>query len=876
MDEFPRVSVVIVNLNGKTHLNECLKSLMRLDYPKDRLEVIIVDNGSQDGSVEYIEAKFGWVKLIKNPKNEGFAKPSNDGARAASGDYVAFLNNDMKVRKDWLRELILSLKRSNAQCAGSVLLNWDGELLDFAGGSASFYGMGFQYDFHKNIKELESSLVKDKELFFACGGAMIVDRRVFLEIGGFDEDYFAYFEDLDLGWRLNIFGYKVVLSVKSRVFHKHHITGNRFANDRMLVLYNRNSLYTIYKNYGEEMLNKVFWPTILMDNALIFEDSKIDRDEFDLQKTREPLDDKGRNITNTSIAQLCAIRDLAVNIGKMSQKRAYIQANRKLSDQEIMRFFTDPFVLLGKNDDAFYEYRYDFIKSFGIDKFFGQPLKRKVLLISSDNIGKKMAGPGIRYWEMAKALVDTGKFDIELACPGGCELSYPGISTISYRLDSYADLLDAVKHANIIMLQGFALDNMVKLRSAVKKKYVIVDIYDPFMIENIEVFKEKDPSFRNARHKEALDCLEYQLKIGDFFVCANEKQKDYWIGMLSAFNRVTPKVYDIDKSGDRLVEIVPFGISDQQPEHNKKVLKGVWPGINENDKVLIWGGGVWNWFDPVTLVKAVAQISKTRSDVKLFFMGVKHPNPDIPEMKMLNQAVELAKNLGVYDKFVFFNYDWVDYHDRQNYLLEADIGVSCHFQTLETRFSFRTRILDYLWTGLPIICTKGDYFAELIEKEQLGKTVDFMDSDGLADAIVSLLDDREYFDTCKRNVVVAAEAFKWSRIVKPLESFCDHPIYLGNRSVDKDDVVPEQDKAKNVMFKRRKAARGSIPAMIGEIQDHQEKLEQDIIETNKKNDIIYDILIELQSWSYMMNDRFNKVKGALNPVRAIRKLFRRK
>lgn len=880
MDEFPRVSVVIVNLNGKTHLNECLKSLMRLDYPKDRLEVIIVDNGSQDGSVEYIEAKFGWVKLIRNSKNEGFAKPSNDGARAASGDYVAFLNNDMKVQRNWLIELIRTLKATNAKCAGSVILNWNGRLLDFAGGSTNFYGMGYQYHFHEEINTLEPFLSQDKELLFACGGAMIADRRVFLEVGGFDEDYFAYFEDVDLGWRLNILGYKIMLSAKSRVYHKHHSTGNRFAPERMSVLYNRNSLYTIYKNYSDEMLSKVFWPTLLMDNAIIFEDSGLDRDAFDIMKSHDQLEAGSQNITNQSAAQLCAIRDLAVNIDKLSKKRAYIQANRKVDDKDIIKFMTEPYKLLGKSYDAFYNYRYKFIKSFGIDKVFQKTLKRTVLLVCNDELGNKLAGPAIRYWEMAKNLADTGKFDVILACLNHCSLSHDGVEIVEYSEKDGNPMLWAASRSDILIIQGYAFDRYPALRIVAKNKYVVSDIYDPYMIENIEAMKEEDNESRKKNYEDSLVSLEYQLKTGDFFICANEKQKDYWVGMLSALNRITPELYDIDSSGDRLVGLVPFGIQNESPVHSKNVLKGVWPGIGEKDKVIIWGGGVWNWFDPLTLIRAVEKISKQRNDVKLFFMGVKHPNSNIPQMKMLVDAVKLAKDLKVFNKFVFFNFEWVDYNDRQNYLLEADLGVSCHFKTLETRFSFRTRILDYLWADLPIVCTEGDYFSDLVAKEKLGMVVGYEDVDMLAESINTLLSDEEMYQLCKRNVPKVAQDYKWRQVMKPLIEFCENPICLSIRSdktrdkdSDEQNMTIQQRTGRHVHSRRPS---GSVLDKLDWIDNRQDVLEDSLDDLKKQNESIYDTIVELQSWSYMMNDRFNKVKGALNPVRAIRKLFRRK
>src|SRR4029077_10583123 len=104
------------------------------------------------------------------------------------------------------------------------------------------------------------------------------------------------------------------------------------------------------------------------------------------------------------------------------------------------------------------------------------------------------------------------------------------------------------------------------------------------------------------------------------------------------------------------------------------------------------------WFDPLSLIKAVDLLTRSHSNIRLFFLGMQHPNPSVPEMQMAHRARELADELGLTAKNVFFNEKWVPYAERQNYLLDADVGVSTHFEHIETTFSFRTRILDYLWT----------------------------------------------------------------------------------------------------------------------------------------------------------------------------------
>lgn len=865
----PKVSIVIPNLNGKEHLRGCLDSILKLDYPQEKIEVVIVDNNSTDGSVEFLRKNYPWVRLIVNEKNEGFAKPSNDGARKATGDFVAFINNDMRVQKSWLIELVKSLAKENAVCAGSVILDWNGKHLDFAGGSVSFYGMGYQYDFKAPMAQVEPGLREDKEIFFACGGAMIVERKIFLSCGGFDEDYFAYFEDVDLGWRLRVLGYKIILSVKSRVYHRHHSTGARFAMERMWVLYERNKLYTIYKNYGEELLQKAFWPTILMDMAIIYERSGIRREDFDLRLTNAELP-QGQLISNLSAARICAAQDFIKNIDRVSAKRRQIQQNRKTDDSEIIPFITDPFICQGRESEDYNKYKYQLIKTFGIDKAFGRELKRKVLLVCGDKLGAKMAGPAIRYYEFAKVLSKT--CEVFVASYGESDLVSDNFTIFSYTYDDTRNLIHYAKEADIIVYQGFVGAFCEEFSRIAATRFLIIDLYDPYLIENVEIFKDKETGARLENYNFSLKTLNEQLESGDFFLCANEKQRDYWIGMLSALDRMTPDVYDLSRSGEKIIDVVPFGLSDKKPHHTRDVLKGVWPGINPDDKVIIWGGGVWNWFDPLTLIRAVKLISEKRNDVKLFFMGVKSPNPDVPEMKMLNDAVELSKSLGLFGTSVIFNFGWVDYEDRQNFLLESDIGVSCHFATLETRFSFRTRILDYLWAGLPIVCTKGDHFAKLVEKENLGIVADYKNVEQLADAITTLLDDKQRYNACRANVERVSEDFKWSKVVKPLEDFCENPVH----SVKPVRAVEAAQPPLASAAERGHSGRTSVMARLAAIEENQQKLNAQLrsdARTERENN---EILNDIQKWTYMMNNRFNRFKKVVSPLAFFRRLFRRK
>jgi glycosyltransferase involved in cell wall biosynthesis len=308
----------------------------------------------------------------------------------------------------------------------------------------------------------------------------------------------------------------------------------------------------------------------------------------------------------------------------------------------------------------------------------------------------------------------------------------------------------------------------------------VADVYDPMHLEQLEQGKELGRAQWDKQVLDATDVLNEQLERGDFFLCASERQRHFYLGQLAALGRINPANYDDDPDLDRLIDVVPFGLSETPPVHERAVLKGVLPGIGADDKLLLWSGGLYNWFDPKSLIEAVARLSQTHDDVRLFFQGTKHPHPGVPEMGIVAESRQLARDLGVLDTAVFFNSSWVDYADRQNYLTEADAGVSTHFSHVETTFSFRTRILDYLWAGLPMVVTEGDHFAQLVAEEKLGVVVPSGDVDALVAALEKVLYDEAFIRTAKRNVARVRQRYFWSVVLAPLVRFVADPRHAAD------------------------------------------------------------------------------------------------
>jgi glycosyltransferase involved in cell wall biosynthesis len=191
--------------------------------------------------------------------------------------------------------------------------------------------------------------------------------------------------------------------------------------------------------------------------------------------------------------------------------------------------------------------------------------------------------------------------------------------------------------------------------------------------------------------------------------------------------------------------------------------------------VLIWGGGIYDWFDPLTLIRAVGTLAERRPDLRLFFLSVTHANPAIGTMRMAQDAIALAEQLGLLGTHVFFNDQWVEHERRADYLLDADVGVSTHLDHLETAFSFRTRLLDYLWAGLPIINTSGDAFEALIIEHELGAVVPPGDIKALASAIERLVYESDRLTATAARVSAFAPELQWTNALAPLVAYCGAP-----------------------------------------------------------------------------------------------------
>lgn len=247
----PTVSVVILNYNGIAHLGACLSSLAQTTY-RD-FETLLVDNGSGDGSVAYVKERFPWVRVLELKTNLGFAEGNNVGMRAAAGRYIILLNNDTEVEPSWLGGLVEVAEADGriGACQPKIRMFNDRRLLNSAGGRCTFLGYGGDTGFGE-VDDGRYDVPRD--IFYACGAAVLLRREALERVGLFDPKYFIYHEDVDLCWRMHLYGYRVVYVPSSLIYHK---VGGSTPKLSQLYRREKNMTRTLLKNYQLSTLAKI-------------------------------------------------------------------------------------------------------------------------------------------------------------------------------------------------------------------------------------------------------------------------------------------------------------------------------------------------------------------------------------------------------------------------------------------------------------------------------------------------------------------------------------------------------------------------------------------------------------------------------------------
>ncbi len=269
----PEIAVVILNWNGRNFLEKFLPDV--IEYSRHIADVVVADNASEDDSVSYLKANFQEVKIIENHENGGFAKGYNDALKQVNCKYYLLLNSDIRVTEGWLEPLLEFIKSDdNIAAIQPALRSFDDpEKFEYAGAAGGFidrYGYPFcRGRIFQSIENDTGQYNDNCEIFWASGACMMLRRDIFHNAGGFDNDFFAHMEEIDLCWRIKNIGYKIMYCHDSVVYH---VGGGTLpkSSSRKTYLNFRNNMFLLFKNLPRYRIIPVFIIRYVLDSIAIF------------------------------------------------------------------------------------------------------------------------------------------------------------------------------------------------------------------------------------------------------------------------------------------------------------------------------------------------------------------------------------------------------------------------------------------------------------------------------------------------------------------------------------------------------------------------------------------------------------------------------
>ncbi len=387
----------------------------------------------------------------------------------------------------------------------------------------------------------------------------------------------------------------------------------------------------------------------------------------------------------------------------------------------------------------------------------------RVALLSSEPIRPQMAGIGIRYLELARRLPRSGLEVVLVTSGDPAEVPETEGADFEVRRFERGRLAELLADCDAAVAQGqLANDLLIEL----PQLPVAVDLYDPFLVENLHYVENLglDP-YRNDHATWVL-----QLSRGDFFLCSSDEQRQFYLGFLAALGRVNPHNVGQDPDLERLIAAVPFGVPDSLPP-SRPLLGERAPG----ERRLLFGG-LYDWYDPWPVLRVIEQAE--RDDWTLLF--IRNPNPESTPQKLFEQVRKWCEKRQLWGQRVQA-LDWIPSARRFDLLRDVDLLVSTHQITLETRLSLRTRFLEALATGCPVVTTEGGAMSRLLQEQGAGWVVPPSDPAALQRAFVEILDDGGFDQAHQEAARLLLSDFAWERVLAPLVAFCVNPRSDGSK-----------------------------------------------------------------------------------------------
>jgi GT2 family glycosyltransferase len=750
----PLVSIIIVTHNSQEWLTECLDSIGQQTYQP--IEVILVDNCSEDDTGTWISSTYPQVNYHRLMESVSFSKAINFGVEKSEGEFTLLLNPDTRLDPNVVSEMYRQAM-NNSDCsavAAKLRFLWAPGFLNGLGNRVGAFSWGTDNGLgHLDLGQFDNWT----ELPSACFAAAMISKEIWERVGPADEKFPMYYEDSEWSYRARGKGYKVIAAPQAIVYH---------AFSGRIPVGTKHSLNPA--KLENVVFGRLRFTVKLLDGFLF---------RFLLSYLAADLVNMFRYLLAFKLDLIPAILRgwgrFIDDIADLRCERKVIQSEKVLEDSSLFAIQRDmPETLIWR---GLPELTWDLIgnyylplilegKTRKMEEFSTIKRRPKLLIISHDVVDEKLAGPGMRYLEIGRALSDS--LDVTIAIPGKSALDVPEIDLQEYRDGQPDSLKKIVDDCDIVLVSSYLVERYPFLwRTQVR---IVVDFYDPFVLENLHYYLDEPYESQDSLNQQSVVITNQLAKIGDFFICGNERQRDYWLGVLTANGRVNPKNYRNDPELRSLIDVVGIGYPARPPVP-ARFLRGVHPLVPSDARIVLWGGGIWNWLDPLTLIRAWPAVVDQYPQARLIFLGTRHPNPDIPSHKMAKEAQSLAEEIGEKDKTIIF-FEWLSYEQREALLCEADIGVTLHPVHIETRYSIRTRMMDYLWAKLPILVTEGDITSEWVQEFEVGEVVPTFDADAVAQALMSILSESK--DAWQPGFKHFDANFNWTQVVIPLKEYC--------------------------------------------------------------------------------------------------------
>lgn len=350
------------------------------------------------------------------------------------------------------------------------------------------------------------------------------------------------------------------------------------------------------------------------------------------------------------------------------------------------------------------------------------------------------------------------------------------VTLLSSPLDP-AKLLSESNEADVAVVQGHAANDFF---AHAKPIPTVIDLYDPFIIENLHYYESRGAEVFTHDHA----TLTSSLLRGDFFLCASEAQRMFWLGVLLAVGRLNPLAFETDPQLESLLAIAPFGVPpprERPPAEEPRVLFG----------------GIYDWYDPILAIDAVALARESLPQISLTFTT--HPNPSLTPQGKTGEAMQHAKRRR-FESFVRWE-PWFEYERRAEFFDRFAIALITFPQSLETELSMRTRVYDYLWGGLPIVSSSAPGTDEILTGYRCGIVVRSASARDMADAILKTFAEQTALRSGARNFVLDHQ---WPVALKSLREFCRNPRVDANKDTFAVRMqVPERPPSILARLKRR-------------------------------------------------------------------------